>query len=280
MVQMNNSSDKKYRLDLKPAARKRSSWQCQMPGFENVLQKLRSFKELPEDETHHLINVSSGKYVYRCQDGKWDFAYKTIQGKTFWRYLFRPSLPLREALHYNVLYDLEIPAPQLLALGDTRRNFILSESFIITAFLDGTCDGRIFMPGGKFRTGFEALRKAYCIENLKLLARLHNAGYFHKASHPRNFLFRGDSPENLEVFWIDVARMRRMTRDRRSVIVDLHTFFRDMQLPRQEVEELINIYLPELEKPLFADSDELLNELIHFKRRCFSKRRYKLFDNE
>ncbi len=264
-------------LDFRKAARYRKSWACCVAGFGDVLRDLRKAAVLQEDEQHHLINVSSGKYVYRCKVDDWDFAYKTQQGKTFWRYMFRHSLPLRECYHYAVLRKLNIPVPQVLAVGDTRHNFILTESFIITDFLDNTCDGRIFMPGGKFRSGYDGLRRAFCIGHLELLARLHNGGYFHKASHPRNFLFRGDSPENMEIYWIDVARMRKMHDPRRSVIIDLHTFFRDMRLERDEVLELITFYLSKLEKKLFADAGEVLQALINFKRRRFSRRKYKLF---
>ncbi len=265
--------------DFRKAAKFRKSWSACVPGFEEILQKLRQEVPPKESDSCQLINVSSGKYVYRCNISGWDFAYKTQQGKTPWRYICRPSLPLRECLHYEVLQKFAIPIPQILAVGDTRKNFVLKESFIITGFLDNTADGRIFMPGGKFRTGCEELRRAYCIENLKLLARLHNAGYFHKAAHPRNFLFRGDSPENLEVFWIDVARMRKMHSPRRSVTVDLHVFLRDMNLPRQEVEELLEIYFQELKRPLFDSAQEILHELINFKRRMFSKKKYRLFSD-
>ena len=248
-----------------------------MPGFEEVLQQLRQEVPPKESDSCQLINVSSGKYVYRCNISGWDFAYKTQQGKTPWRYICRPSLPLRECLHYEVLQKLAIPIPQILAVGDTRKNFVLQESFIITGFLDNTADGRIFMPGGKFRTGYEELRRAYCIENLKLLARLHNAGYFHKAAHPRNFLFRGDSPENLEVFWIDVARMRKTNNMIFARMLDLHTFFRDMQLPKSELLSLLTRYIEKSKWQLYPDAEALLNALLHLKRRAFSRKKCGLY---
>lgn len=265
--------------DFRKAAKFRKSWSACVPGFEEVLQKLRQEVPPQEDESCQLINVSSGKYVYHGKKDGWDFAYKTQQGKTFWRYICRPSLPLRECLHYEILQKLGVPIPQIIAVGDTRENFVLKESFIITGFLENTADGRIFMPGGKFRTGYEELRRAYCIENLKLLARLHNAGYFHKAAHPRNFLFRGDTPENLEVFWIDVARMRKMRNPKRTVTVDLHVFLRDMCVSREEVKFLLEVYLKHTKLQLFSSADELMNELISFKRRMFSRKKYRLFSD-
>lgn len=252
------------------------SWHASVAGFEDVLARLRS-GVVPEDDTHRLINVSSGKYVYRCQDGGYDFAYKSQDGKAFWRYLFRASLPLRECRNYLILKKLNIPVPQVLATGDTRTCFILRESFLITSFLDGTADGRIFMPRGKFREGYDALRHAYCEKNLILMARLHDAGYFHKASHPRNFLFRGDTPENMEIFWIDVARLRKAKNLRRAIVVDLHTFFRDMKLQQQEVMELLELYVNTAQNHVFSSADGIMKELINFKRRAFSRHKYKLF---
>ena len=266
--------------DFRKAAKFRKSWSAALPEFQEVLTALRTQIPPPEDDSCKLINVSSGKYVFRCNISGWDFAYKTQQGKTPWRYICRPSLPLRECMHYEILYKLDIPIPQILAVGDTRKNFVLKESFIITGFLDDTTDGRIFMPGGKFRTGYEELRRAYCVEHLKLLARLHNAGFFHKAAHPRNFLFRGDTPENLEVFWIDVARMRKMRSAKLAVTVDLHVFLRDMLLTKDEVKFLLELYLKHSNLQLYRSADELLYDLVHFKRRMFSRKKYRLFSDD
>ena len=81
----------------KPDFRKKkrfiSSWHAAVPAFAPVLASLRSGK-LVEDENHSLINVSSGKYVYHGLDAGFDYAYKTQEGKTFWRYIFRPSIHL------------------------------------------------------------------------------------------------------------------------------------------------------------------------------------------
>ena len=265
----------------KPDFRKKkrfiSSWHAAVPAFAPVLASLRSGK-LVEDENHSLINVSSGKYVYHGLDAGFDYAYKTQEGKTFWRYIFRPSLPLRECYHYEILSSLAIPVPQVLAVGDTRKFFVLKESFLVTSFLADTMDGRIFMEGGKYRTGYEDLCFAYCRKNLLYLAKLHDAGFFHKASHPRNFLFRETGKaEDVEIFWIDVARLRKGSCMKKAVIVDLHTFFRDMRLPEDKVTELLKIYTDAAEKKIFHSEKELLSSLVNFKRRPFTKKRYRIF---
>lgn len=265
----------------KPDFRKKKrficSWQAALDAFEPVLASLRAGK-LVEDENHSLINVNNGKFVYHGKDSSFDYAYKTQNGKTFWRYIFRHSLPLRECYHYEILEKLSIPVPQILAVGDTRKFFVLKESFLVTSFLAGTYDGRIFMEGGKYRTGHEELCFDYCRKNLLYLAKLHDAGFFHKAAHPRNFLFRETGKEGeVEVFWIDVARLRKTFHRKRAVIMDLHTFFRDMLLPEEKVAELLKIYMDAAEKKVFHSEKELLDSLIHFKRRAFSKKKYHLF---
>jgi tRNA A-37 threonylcarbamoyl transferase component Bud32 len=254
------------------------SWRSSVPEFATVLANLRDGK-LREDDTHRLINVSSGKYVWRCQVGGFDFAYKTQQGKTPWRYLLRPSLPVRECRHYQFLAELGIPTAKVLAVGETRCFCLLRESFLVTAFLDGTRDGRCFMTGGEFRTGHEELCRQFCREHLRLLAVLHEHRWFHKAFHPRNLLFRQDADGKLEqCYWIDVARLRPVTprQMERAVLVDLHTFFRDMQLPRKQVEELVQFYVSCRQSPVAAAST-LVQEMVEFKRRLFSSKKYRLF---
>ncbi len=263
-----------------PGFRKRKrfirSWNASLPAFSSVLAFLRSGK-MKEDENHVLINYSNGKYVYHGKDAGFEYAYKTQNGKTFWRYIFQHSLPLRECYHYEILERLGIPVPQVLAVGDTRKFFVLKESFLITSFLKDTFDGRIFMEGGKYRNGHENLCFAYCRKNLLYLAKLHDAGFFHKAAHPRNFLFRETGKEGeVEVFWIDVARLRKSYCRKRAVVMDLHTFFRDMLLPEENVLQLLKIYMEKVEKKVFPSEKELFEALLHFKRRPFSKKKYQI----
>ena len=77
-------------------------------------------------------------------------------------------------------------------------------------------------------------------------------------------------------FWIDVARLRQAGDIRRAVIVDLHTFFRDMLLPYSEVQRLVQFYLDAVGTLHFESTDEVMNELVNFKRRASSKKVYKI----
>ena len=252
----------------------RKSWSTAIPEFENVLTKIRNGKLTDALE---LINVSSGKYVYCGKAEGFEFAYKTQQGKKFLRYIFRPSLPYREAKNYTVLAELGIPVPKVLAVGETRRYLILKESFIITEFIHNTFDGRVFVPNGKFRYQHNDIRRVFCEKNIDLLVKLHDAGYFHKAFHARNLLFRGDTPENVEVFWIDVARMRKAKSMAFARMLDLHTFFRDMQLPQDELLALLARYIEKSKWQLYPDAEALLNALLTLKRRAFSRKKCGLY---
>ena len=61
---------------------------------------------------------------------------------------------------------------RLLAAGDTRRNFILQDSFLVTEFAAGCRDGRVFIRGGEL-AGETGLRRAFIEENLSYLAKMH-----------------------------------------------------------------------------------------------------------
>ena len=211
----------------------RKSWSTAIPEFENVLTKIRNGKLRDALE---LRNVSSGKYVYCGKAEGFEFAYKTQQGKKFLRYIFRPSLPYREAKN-----------------------------------------GRVFVPNGKFRYQHNEIRRVFCEKNIDLLVKLHDAGYFHKAFHARNLLFRGDTPENVEVFWIDVARMRKAKAMAFARMLDLHTFFRDMQLPQDELLALLARYIEKSKWQLYPDAEALLNALLTLKRRAFSRKKCGLY---
>lgn len=265
---------------LKKSESRLFSWNWKEQGFEEILSSLRT-KRPEMTESAGLINESSGKMVWRLQmrnsDGKeYDFAYKINPGKTPWRYILKPSLAMREALNYRMFEDMGLPVAHLLAVGDLRKSFILKENYIATAFVGESLDGRCFMPGGSMQDD-EALRFEFTLRNIELLAKIHDRKVFHKAFHPRNLLWKG-SAGNMQVFWIDVARCRPVTRFmsmRRAVLVDLHTFFRDMQPRKKELERIVEHYLSCRQNGSYpGGASALIDDLYNFKRRLFSKKRY------
>lgn len=255
-----------------------SSWYYAEDGFEDILEDLRS--KTPEmSKAAGLINESSGKMVWHLDrkngDRSYDFAYKINPAKTPWRYIFSPSLAMREALNYRLFERLGVPVARLLAVGDIRKFFILYENFIATEYIPDTSDGRVFMPGGEMRGRTELLRE-YTRLNLAELAKIHDNGVFHKAFHPRNLLWKTVDGK-VSVFWIDVARCRKVSPRKmtRAVLVDLHTYFRDMKLTYEELDEFAGFYLKQRKNGTYpGGKDALINALFKFRRRMFSKKRY------
>ena len=84
----------------------------------------------------------------------------------------------------------------------------------------------------------------------------------------------------MEIFWIDVARLRKMHNAKRCAVMDLHTFFRDMLLPEKELDELLQVYLFSVKKKHFSSPGELKDLLLHFKRRAFSRKKCRLFEEQ
>ena len=60
-------------------------------------------------------------------------------------------------------------------------------------------------------------------------------------------------------------------------MLDLHTFFRDMRLPRAEVETLVRFYLESVARPCFSTAEEIMDELVNFRRSVLTRKVYQLF---
>lgn len=236
--------------------------------FREALGYLQQHPELRHDG--NKLTDSAGKEVWRvelpAELGGAVVAYKFCAGKAPWRYVINLSHPAREWRNYQALYRLKIPAAQVLAYGETRRGVTIQNSFIVTRFIAGTRDGTDFMPGGKRRDDVE-LRKRFCELVAPHLATLHQHGFFHKALHPRNILYRGDTPETMEVFFIDVARcrIRFPWRMKSAVLFDLYTPLRDLALPAGESRAFLRAYLAHHVAPPFAP-EELERRLRAYRR--------------
>ena len=259
------------------------SWQLAEPGFEGILKDLRENPPPPTAEGG-MIYKASGKRVWHLRreaGGKvYDFAYKTNPGKARLRYIVNSALTVREVRNYLLLESLGLPVPRILAVGDVRRFFILEETFLVTGFIADTRDGRDFDPRGPLYGDVEK-KMRYCKLHFEQLAKIHNANVFHKSYHPRNLLWR-ERGDKMEIFLIDVPRCRREKPSGmfRAAVTDLHSFFRDMIMPRAQVEELVAYYLKFRTPGTAPTAEEVLDALIHFRRRPFSRRKYKIFAEE
>ena len=239
------------------------------PGFEQALAYLQQHSEL-RNETNLLTN-SSGKLVWKvplpAEFGGGAVAWKLCEGKVPRRYIINLSHPAREWRNYQAIERLGIPSGQVLAFGETRKyHWKLVESFIVTKFIEGTRDGRDFMPGGKLRQDV-AMRRRFCALLAPEIAKMHKHLFFHKALHPRNILYSGDTPETMKIYFIDVARCRIRLGFAMPYVVrfDLYTPLRDLQLPTEESLEFLRIYRDCFPECPFTLS-ELENSLRKYRR--------------
>lgn len=243
------------------------------PGFEKGLSYINAHPELRNEEA--LLSRTGGKEVWKIplpqETGGMTAVYKVCHGKKPWRYWFDLSLPAREFRNYQVLYQLDVPAAKVLAFGERRTLCHLHDSFFITEFLEGTRDGRSFMPGGPFREDRKR-REEFWQVNMPILAKLHRNNFFHKAIHPRNILWRLRPDGAMEVFWVDVARCRIVFRFRmkRAIAFDLYTILGDMQLPAEEGRRMLACYLEQNPDCGFT-LDSLCATMRNFHRHYFRK---------
>lgn len=237
-------------------------------GFGGQLDYLLRHAELRVDD--RKLSDRAGKRVWRidlpAELGGAAVVYKFCDGKAPWRYVLNLSHPAREWRNFQVLYSLGVPAPEVLAYGETRRWGIIRDSFIVTRFLEGTRDGRDFMPGGRLRDDV-AMRRRFCALVAPHLAKLHRHGFFHKALHPRNVLYRGETPETMEVFFVDVARCRIRfgCLMKPAILFDLYTPLRDLELPAEEGRAFLAKYLENFPDPPFTQ-EQLEAKLRRYRR--------------
>ena len=242
-----------------------ANWCAQ--GFEEDLAWIRQHPEARN--TGNLLTDSSGKQVWRVElpDGRGTVAYKHCEGKCPQRYILHLSHPAREWRNYEAIRRLGLPAGETLAFGETRKHhWKLEQSFIITRFIENTSNGCDFMPGGKQRDNV-AMRRRFCELLAPEIVKLHSHGFFHKALHARNILYRGNTPETMEIFFIDVARCRmRFSWQMRGVILfDLQTPLRDLALPGEESRAFLEAYHANYPDCPFTVA-ELVQKLSHFRR--------------
>ncbi len=239
------------------------------PGFEQALAYLNDHPEL-RGETN-LLTHHSGKLVWKiplpAEFGGGAVAWKLCEGKIPRRYIINLSHPAREWRNYQAIERLGVPAGQVLAFGETRKyHWKLVESFIVTKFIEDTRDGCDFMPGGKLRQDI-AMRRRFCALLAPEIAKMHKRDFFHKALHPRNILYSGDTPETMKIHFIDVARCRIRFKFQMPhvILFDLYTPLLDLQLPTEESLEFLRIYRDSFPECPFSLS-ELENRLRKYRR--------------
>lgn len=181
-----------------------------------------------------LLSVPDGDTSYRI-------AFKCYREKRFFRYFCRPSLAAREAMGFEVVKSLGIPAAEVLAYGEKRRFFNLEESWFITRFIEGTDTLAYFKDHPEEHETLMVLLK----ESIRYLAMLHKANYIHSGAHPRNILWKRDDEGRAETVWIDLATLRDVSRSRKYwkyILTDLSDLTEYFKLTQEELDTLMSEY--------------------------------------
>ena len=236
---------------FRPAMRRLSSSWCYVKeSFLKEFEILKQRGELSESGSGQLIWDTGNKFVLKIglDDGT-SVVYKSFRNvvKTA-KFILRPSPCGFEAHNYSLIAALGIPVPELLAAGDTRKNFILENAFLITRFAEGFCNGRQLLKGEMFEARTDLMEELLC-RNMPLLARCHDGGIIHRGFTLANLMWKElpqpDSEGNkLELLWIDFGSCRR-----RPVFLinslchlDLGLLFKHPDLSKEQKSELIELY--------------------------------------
>ena len=181
-------------------------------------------------------------------------------------YLYHCTPTAREAVNYQRLAQLGLPMAKLLAVGDERCFFRPRSSFIVTEFAENCQDGRAFYPGGRLESE-TAWRDEFCRRNFELIAKLHDAGIYHRGFTPANELWRRRSApdENgnlLDIIWIDVASCRKLPSAllRKKIPEDFVNFLRFFQFSEEQHRIFLQAYCDAVKVRRF-EPEELFSEV-------------------
>ena len=183
-------------------------------------------------------------FVYRVPQelGGFRVALKTCHEHRFWRYFLRRSLAYREAIGFDVVKSLGMPAVDVVLCGEERNPFQLKRSYIATRFEEDTAQMLDFAHG-KSQEHLHGDLMMLLRENIALLARMHKAGYRHGGAHPRNFLWKRRTDGTPELIWIDLATVGRCAPDdKKRIPLDLSDMIEYFELSDGELAELCGIY--------------------------------------
>ena len=183
-------------------------------------------------------------FVYRLPEtlGGFRVAVKTCHEHRFWRYFLRPSLTCREAIGFEIVKGLGMPAVDVLLCGEDRNPFCLKRSYFASRFEEDTAQLLDFAPGRRSEAMHDDLM-TLLRENVALLAKMHQAGYRHGGAHPRNFLWKRQPDGTPRLIWIDLATVGAcLPTDRKHISLDLSDLIEYFDLNDEELKELCDIY--------------------------------------
>ena len=225
------------------------AWQWVRSDFADEFHQLTASGADRESSGNAIIWNTRHKYTLRIQtQGGKVVAFKRYRKLRCFPYLYHSTPTAREAENYQRLQLLGLPMAELLAVGDDRSFFRPRSSFIVTEFARNCQDGRVFYPGGKLERE-TTWRDEFCRRNFELIAKLHDAGIYHRGFTPANELWRlrpvPDAAGNrLDIVWIDVASCRKLSNAalREKIPDDFVNFLRFFQFAPEEYHAFLQAY--------------------------------------
>ena len=162
-------------------------------------------------------------------------------------YSFAWTQASKEAYNFRLLANVGLPLVKMVATGEDRSPLHIRTAFIVTEFADGFLDGRCFFES---MSNEIALRDEFTHRNFILVARMHDAGFYHRGFTPMNELWRMlpelDADGNrMEIRWIDIATCHRAWGAvlKRHIVDDLGLFLWFYPLTAEERRDYLRVYL-------------------------------------
>ena len=243
------------------------AWRWVRTDFAREFHQLLADKaELP-DSGNEIIWKTRHKYTLKIPTAAGRIvAYKRYLQLRLFPYLYHLTPTAHEALNYQKLELLGLPMARLLAVGDDRTCFRPKSGFIVTEFAENCRDGRAFYPGGELEKKTD-WKNEFCRQNFELIAKLHDAGIYHRGFTPANELWRlrpapDQNGNQLEIIWIDVASCRplRPAALRKKIPDDFVNFLRFFQFPPETYQTFLQAYCRAVKVKRF-EPEELFSEV-------------------
>ena len=249
------------------ATRLSHSWHWLRTDFAEEFRQILADGADRDDSGNEILWNTRHKYTVKIRTSAGRVvALKHYRTLRFFPYVHHRTPVAAEALNYQRMLDLGLPMAQLLAVGDTRHFFRPITSFIVTEFAANCRDGGVFRPGRDMEQK-TVWRNEFIRRNFILLAKLHDAGIYHRGFTPMNELWRPaavpDAAGNqLEIVWIDVASCRKLPSFvlRKKIPDDLVNFLHFFRFTPEEIREFLQVYCDAVKVVRYAP-EELFREV-------------------